>query len=452
MEQELLQLKTTVEEIRHRLRTHVHNGVDTQPLKYNDILDTRNSPKFSTIVIGPSSNTDSADYDYVTDGTADDVQIQAAIDSLPTNGGSILLREGSYVISTTITISKNGVTIMGVGTGTRITCASNFNSSFFKLGHASTNYYDCTIESIYFDGNKANVSGSSNVLIDNHTFTVPINRTKIRNCVFYNFEDYGVKVKTSYTEIYNNFFLDWQASSADYAIYGEANGKILVYNNIFSGDGAIIYTCGSIENNIFVLANGYAYTMIENCSNVAGNLVIGGTAPGANCRIFKSCTKVFGNHVDFDSGGNVSSICCEECSYIEHNYFSKTGKAVYSSNSSIAVIGNGLSSTGHVIHISSGGSSTTGSGSRIVGNLIDGGSDTDNTYSGIFLDGDTFSTTITSNNIINGNASNKLKYGINEDSAGGADKNIIVANCVYGKTTAINTGGASTVVANNITY
>ena len=42
--------------------------------------------------------------DYVCNGTADDVQIQAAIDSLPAEGGTVYIKRGTYNIATTIFI------------------------------------------------------------------------------------------------------------------------------------------------------------------------------------------------------------------------------------------------------------------------------------------------------------------------------------------------------------
>lgn len=52
----------------------------------------------ATFVVAASntSQTNKAQADFVCDGTADDVQIQAAIDALPTNGGSIVFTDGDF--------------------------------------------------------------------------------------------------------------------------------------------------------------------------------------------------------------------------------------------------------------------------------------------------------------------------------------------------------------------
>ena len=49
-----------------------------------------------------------ADCDYLCDGTADDVEINAAIQALPETGGEIVILDGTYSITATITVSKIG--------------------------------------------------------------------------------------------------------------------------------------------------------------------------------------------------------------------------------------------------------------------------------------------------------------------------------------------------------
>ena len=43
---------------------------------------------------------------YTCDGTADDVQINAAIDALPAGGGCVKLSSGTFIIDSSISISK----------------------------------------------------------------------------------------------------------------------------------------------------------------------------------------------------------------------------------------------------------------------------------------------------------------------------------------------------------
>ena len=66
-------------------------------------------PKSTVTKIVAASDTPEATSraDYECDGTADDVQIQAAIDALPAAGGRVFLLEGTYQISATIELDDD---------------------------------------------------------------------------------------------------------------------------------------------------------------------------------------------------------------------------------------------------------------------------------------------------------------------------------------------------------
>lgn len=59
-----------------------------------------------------------ADCDYLCDGTADDVEINAAIQALPESGGEIRILDGIYQITETIVVNKPNVNIEGNGAAT----------------------------------------------------------------------------------------------------------------------------------------------------------------------------------------------------------------------------------------------------------------------------------------------------------------------------------------------
>jgi len=62
--------------------------------------------------------------DYVCDGTNDEVEIQQAIDDLPTQGGMVFLTEGTFNISQYINLYKS-VSIIGSGYGTTISTSKH---------------------------------------------------------------------------------------------------------------------------------------------------------------------------------------------------------------------------------------------------------------------------------------------------------------------------------------
>ena len=72
-------------------------------------------------VIGTSAAGWTADdCDYLCDGADDQEQFNAAIAALPENGGEILVLDGTYTISNTISISRNNVCLTGNGDGTKL--------------------------------------------------------------------------------------------------------------------------------------------------------------------------------------------------------------------------------------------------------------------------------------------------------------------------------------------
>lgn len=66
-----------------------------------------------------------AQADYVCDGTADEVQINAALAALPAPGGAVLLSEGTFTLANTVSLPASNITLAGQGRGTlvRITAA-----------------------------------------------------------------------------------------------------------------------------------------------------------------------------------------------------------------------------------------------------------------------------------------------------------------------------------------
>jgi len=108
----------------------------------------------ATLVVAAndSSAKSKAQADYVCDGTADEVEIQAAIDALPDGiGGKVLLLEGLYVVENIVVIDVDNVTLEGTGKGTVLRLKDNASG----LGNIirvieSENW---TIRDIAFDGN-----------------------------------------------------------------------------------------------------------------------------------------------------------------------------------------------------------------------------------------------------------------------------------------------------------
>lgn len=93
-------------------------------------------PMTKIVAANDALATSRAKADYLCDGTADDVQIQAAHDALPAGGGAILLTEGTYNLSTTVTLTKPTL-LIGEGYATYIVSAINGDAFYFSSADGS---------------------------------------------------------------------------------------------------------------------------------------------------------------------------------------------------------------------------------------------------------------------------------------------------------------------------
>ena len=106
---------------------------DTNKLKigngtasYNDLpyIGGSSGKKYAAVVVGTSTAGYTADQvDFLCDGVDDDIEIQAAIDSLVESNndyGVVVLMDGTYFTSSTININKPGMTLRGQGSITNI--------------------------------------------------------------------------------------------------------------------------------------------------------------------------------------------------------------------------------------------------------------------------------------------------------------------------------------------
>lgn len=109
---------------------------------YNPAPSTSGTTVYKTVC--------SSGCDYTTDGTADNVQIQQALNALPTEGGEVRLSSQAYSISGTIIIPKQS-TLSGNGKATKISLA---NSSSVDMIYTANDLV--TIKDLWLSGNSAN--------------------------------------------------------------------------------------------------------------------------------------------------------------------------------------------------------------------------------------------------------------------------------------------------------
>lgn len=108
-------------------------------------------------IVAPAGSTYAEAASYVTDGTNDQEEIQAAIDSLG-GPGVVLLANGTYITTAPI-IARSDLTLTGMGTSTYLKAA---NASSINLIETPENemVYQLTLQDFVLDGNEANTSGA----------------------------------------------------------------------------------------------------------------------------------------------------------------------------------------------------------------------------------------------------------------------------------------------------
>lgn len=126
-----------------------HNG-GPPSLDENEfnVYGSDDNKQYARFLIGTSTNGWTAeDCDYLCDGTADDVEIQAAINALPATGGEIVILDGTYNINNDIDFSEKGdsfaVSLQGNGASSK----SNFSTHRIYLSSyqsiSITGFYIC---------------------------------------------------------------------------------------------------------------------------------------------------------------------------------------------------------------------------------------------------------------------------------------------------------------------
>jgi len=114
------------EEIRFMVITHAaikvtgEKGYATEWNAEHIFDDENRALREASFVIAASDSRDKERADYVCDGSADEVEINTAINALPAGGGGIQLLEGTYDINSSIILSKDNVSINGLGRATEI--------------------------------------------------------------------------------------------------------------------------------------------------------------------------------------------------------------------------------------------------------------------------------------------------------------------------------------------
>lgn len=257
----------------------------------------------ATLVIAAadSSAKSKAQADYVCDGTADDVEIQAAIDALPITGGKIQLLEGLFNLSNEISITTNGVNLSGLGWSTKlkintpgaigisvggVPAISNVVLSDFYLFTevVSSHGIKFSQNTKFSNINRVALSGIRGVGIYFTSETVADGNSwnLIDACLIYSFYNHGIRLDSgsNMVHINNCHFVNQLSESGKYAISVASCDAAIHGNRMHQCEGGIelkdascatFTVIGNYMQNIH--RNGIALSNGAQHGNVQGNTI-----------------------------------------------------------------------------------------------------------------------------------------------------------------------------------
>jgi len=224
-------------------------------------------------VVGTStSGWTEKDCDYLCDGTADQVEINNAITALPTNGGEVIILDGTYNITAKINVTKDNVSIKGNGNATIL--KRMYNSASAEGVITLTGRSDCKIANLQIDGNKATYTASYNYGI--YLYSSSNNNTITGNTC--NNNDYGIYLSSSSNNTVtgntcnnnNNGGIYLYSSSSDNTVTGNTcnNNNYGIYLSSSSSDNTVTgNTCNNNNYGIYLYSSSNNNTITGNTCN-----------------------------------------------------------------------------------------------------------------------------------------------------------------------------------------
>lgn len=236
------------------------------------------------------------DCDYLCDGTSDQAEINAAIAALPSGGGEVLLLDGTYNISSSITVNKANVSLRGCGAATVLTRKFNGTSANGVISCSAAN---CTISHLAIDGDKGSYTNENNrgVYATTSAANFTIEDLSIQNsrdgiyvggmtggcitgCRIKNSGAYGVYVYNAAAIDISHNHID---AAGETAVLITGGKSVNVNGNTITGSGNYgarligSATMCTIVNNICLdNAGGISLEAVSMC-NVSGNLCMRGS-------------------------------------------------------------------------------------------------------------------------------------------------------------------------------
>jgi hypothetical protein len=185
--------------------------------------------------------------DYYCDGTADEVQINAAITAVNAlGGGTVLIKEGTYDIAATIDLLSN-VSLFGEGWGTILKATTNLNDEILL----ADNKNGILIADLAVDGNTAN--NASTVCVQIGTTVNASYNVFVQRCHLYDAGSDAFRIRKSYRVWATDNYVTG-AGAAGIAL-GNISYQCFVHRNLVSSCTTTgIYSNGSSGSENYQLS------------------------------------------------------------------------------------------------------------------------------------------------------------------------------------------------------
>jgi len=245
--------------------------------------------------------------DYVCDWAADDVEINAALNALPAQGGRVILLEGQYVLTAPIIIPDHDVTLEGQGWGTFIN-----GNNLLTGNHAIqiSSWSNCHIKNLSIrtqaGGGKVchcifAENGTNDLLIENiyfqdsdsdsiHIEGTSMNRIKIINCFIEGADDHGIHITPDALDQSDSFH---------------------ILNNY-------IQSCG-IDGLHFTTCAGHYHHIVE------GNSIQSCAGSGIVADEFLMESEIVNNYIRANTVSGIVLVAEDDNNLIENNYCNSNG-------------------------------------------------------------------------------------------------------------------------------
>jgi hypothetical protein len=344
---------------------------------------------YATVVIAaPSGN-----------ATTDTGNINTAISSIATNGGTAQLREGTYFINANISIPAK-VTLRGMGRGATIlkgqTALDTANAAIITLAGANCGIKDLDVDMSSLTGSQSR----ADILISTSDF-------EIADCFFDTFKSEGLYIPGSIARglIHGCTFRNW----ADVTM--RADGSVTDIR---------IANCGyltTLSGDLFIISNTCARWVVTNCTGDGVRMVFNSAMPPKS-----SMTNCAWNLGGFQSGLTMGTDCVlSNCTIVNPSNNANIAVVVCGTDTNCVITGNRLISGSVGKGLWMFGSNHVLSGNRITASI------------GIQLEG--------GGNAVSGN---RIETGAIVLQPGVSGNNV-----VGNKSTVTDNSGQSNVIANN---